>query len=350
MKGTSQGRAMHRRSNSLEVLFWDWGGTLADERGQVCFGGRRALQALHGKLKLVVASNTEDGEGIKAALASAGSRGLVSQVTSATALGAAKPASAFYRGLLGHLGVRHRRAAMVGDDYVSDVAGAKGGGLRAYWYNPSAGPCPLGHPVHDGEVARLEDIPKLLQCRPLPDIADCMRLLSREEGAEPVMRHCLAVAGVAFCLAKELRARGLPLDPLLVHRGALLHDLDKVATVGTDHRHGALASLWLRRAGQGTLAAIAEQHVASALVGRRSAELSWEAKVVHYADKLVEEDRLVGLEARWENLLYRYARYRPVLEEAYPAVVRIGEELQSILGRSPEEVLSSMQPACTGHG
>ncbi len=330
---------MHRSPISLDVLFVDWGGTLADGRGAIA-GARKALEELHGETRFVVASNAEDTAQVRAQLEAGGLECLLSAVATAADLGVTKPACSFYQRLLSRCGVSPRRAGMVGDDYVADVAGAKSCGLRAYWYNPTGNSCPLSHPVHDGELGLLEDLPRLLRRRPLPDVAGCLRLLSRGEGADRVIRHCLAVAEVAFYLAQELRARGVEVDPLLVHRGGLLHDLDKVATLGTGYRHGALASLWLRRAGQGALADIAEQHVASALVGRSGDFLSWEVRVVNYADKLVEEDQLVGLDSRWKGLTSRYPQYRPVLEEAYPVLLRLERELGRLLGRNPEEVLA----------
>ncbi len=331
---------MLRSSNSLDVVFCDWGGTLADGRGRPSSGARKILQELQGETRLVVASNAGDAAQVRALLEAGGIGCRLSAVVTAADLGVAKPAGSFYRELLSRFRVSPRRAAMVGDDYVADVTGAKSCGLRAYWYNPTGRPCPLPHPMHDGELGLLVDLPHLVRRRPLPDVADCMRLLSRGEGAERVMRHCLAVAEVSFCLAQELRARGVELDPLLVHRGGLLHDLDKVATLCSGHQHGALASLWLRRAGQGALATIAEQHVASALIDRSGDDLSREAMVVHYADKLVEEDRFVGLESRWRGLLSRYPQYRPVLEEAYPVLLVMEQQLASLLGRKPEQVLA----------
>ncbi len=330
---------MRRDSYSLDVLFLDWGGTLVDGRGQITPGAQEALEELGEKLRLAVASNADDAAQVRGSLEMAQLTWLLSGVFTAGELGVAKPACSYYRRLLSRSNVNPGHAAMVGDDYVRDVAGAKSCGLRAYWYNPLGRACPVSHPLHDGELRRWEDLPRLVKCRPLPDLARCMRLLSRG-GGDRVRRHCLAVAQVAFCLAEELQAQGMGIDPLLVHRGGLLHDLDKVATLGSDYQHGVLSSLWLRRAGQGALASIAEQHVASALLDYPLAELTWEARVVHYADKLVEEDKFVGLERRWQGLLFRYPQYRAVLEEAYPALLRLERELGRLLGRKPEQVLA----------
>ncbi len=341
---------MFRHSNTVQVLFCDWEGTLIDVNGRIEAGVRQALPELPAGLDVVVASNAGDGAETRASLDVAGYGRSLTFVATAGELGAAKPSSDFYRSLLKLFAVKGRRAAMVGDDYVADVVGAKGCGLRAYWYNPACEPCPLPHPVHDGELSRPEDLPRTVAQRPLPDVADCMFLLLREDGSLRVVRHSLTVAVVAFFLAERLRACGLDIDPLLVHRGALLHDLDKVATLQGDHRHGELAALWLRRAGQRDLASIAQLHVAAALLDHPPDDLTWEAKVVHYADKLVEEDRIVGLEERWNSLLERYPRYQEVLEEAYPEVVRIGDELAAHLGRTPEEMLTEITAALGSRG
>ncbi len=334
---------MPRRSTHLHFLFCDWEGTLADERGQLSAGAQGMLDALQDDVHLVVASNAPDCRAIHAVLEVSGVNGMFAHVATAGELGATKPSASYYRKLLTLTGTRARNAAMVGDDYLADVVGAKSCGLRALWYNPSRGTCPADHPAYDHEVNTLGDIPDILTHRPLPDISGCLRLVSREDGAGRLVRHSLAVAAVAHRLATELRRHGIAIDPLLVHRGALLHDLDKLSTAGTGYEHGRLAGLWLRRAGQKELAQIAEHHVASALVDQPLEALSWEAKVVHYADKLVEEDKLVGLDQRWHHLLGRYPQYRTVLECSYPQVARIGKELQELLGGHPEHVVADLK-------
>jgi len=343
MKEENHSRPMPRRSARICVLLCDWEGTLVDKRGQLTAGAQGMLDALHEKVRLVVASNAPDCRAIDTVLERTGVDGMFAHVATAGDLGTTKPSASYYRKLLTLTGTRPRQAAMVGDDYVADITGAKCCGLRAVWYNPYRASCPTEHPVHDHEVGSLAEVPEALARRPLPDIADCMSLLSREDSTGRLAGHSLAVAAVAYRLATELRHHGVDIDGLLVHRGALLHDLDKLSTTsGTDYEHGRLAGLWLRRAGQEELAKIAEQHVASALLDRRLKDLSWETKVVHYADKLVEENKLVGLDARWRRLLGRYPQYRMVLESSYPRVARIGEELEGLLGRHPEHVVADL--------
>ncbi|MCX7844970.1 MAG: hypothetical protein N2507_06585, partial [Candidatus Bipolaricaulota bacterium] len=137
----------------------------------------------------------------------------------------------------------------------------------------------------------------------------------------------LAVAAVAHWIALRLRERGVPVDPLLVHRGALLHDLDKLSSERPED-HGARAGRILRDLGWPDLAGIAERHVLGAEPG------SWEEKLVHYADKIVEEDGVVGLEARVTGLSCRYSAEGEKIARALPGLLALEEEILGALGSS----------------
>lgn len=314
------------------------------EHGRLSQGVREALEALHGKVRMEVATNVDQPRAVDASLEQWGLRHHFSAVHAAGELGVAKPAASFYRKVLRRCAVRPRRAAMVGDAYIHDVVAAKGCRLRAFWYNPTWRPCPMPHPAHDGEVRSLDELPQLLELVPLPDLSECMRLL-RRSGPDPrLIRHSLAVGGAAFRLAEALRDRGVDVDPLLVHRGGLLHDLDKITTLHRSGEHGAVAASWLQRAGQPALAKIAQRHLTSALLQEDRTPLSWEEKVVHYVDKLVEEDVLVGLRARWHGLMERYPQYRTVLEAAYPKIRSLEREFAEVLDDVPERVLAHLTP------
>lgn len=344
MKLLPSGATVQRGGGHVDVLLWDWGGTLVGPGGRLSQGVREALEALNGKVRMAVATNAEQPQAVDASLERWGLRDRFCAVHAAGELGVAKPAASFYRSVLARCGVRPRRAAMVGDAYLHDVVAAKGCRLRSFWYNPGSRSCPAVHPAHDGEVRSLKDLPTILEAVPLPDLAECMRLLRRSGPDRRLIRHSLAVAGAAFRLAEVLRDRGVVVDPLLVHRGGLLHDLDKISTLDRGGEHGSIAASWLRRAGQPALAMIVQRHVTSALLEQDRCPLSWEEKVVHYVDKLVQEDVLVGLRARWEGLRERYPQYGSVLEASYPKIRSVEQELADVLGDAPEHVLARLTP------
>ena len=73
-------------------------------------------------------------------------------------VGRAKPDRAFFGAALDLAGVAPAEAVMVGDDPRTDIAGAKGAGIRAVWLNRSGGLWPAGLlPVADAEVRALDE-------------------------------------------------------------------------------------------------------------------------------------------------------------------------------------------------
>lgn len=165
----------------------------------------------------------------------------------------------------------------------------------------------------------------------LPDLPGALALLRAHGVPDNVVRHSLAVAAVAEHLAQRLREGGFPVDPLLAHRGGLLHDLDKLSSEKPAD-HGMKTGQILRDRGWPELAAIAERH---ALLAQPR---TWEEKLVHYADKIVDEDRVVCLAERLETLKRRYPAHRKEIERAVPFLLALQTEIAQALGLSTEEL------------
>lgn len=315
----------------LRVLIFDWGDTVmrtfppysgpmaAWPEVTAVPGVSEALAALDGRYRLALATNARDSGAlmVRAALGRVKLDGYFSVVATAQELGAAKPAAAFFRAVLVRLGCAPDEAVMVGDSYDADVAGAKAAGLRAIWFNPDRSPCPDPHPVYDAEIPAMLALPAAVAGLRLPDIPTCLAWLAEQGVSDGLSRHLHLVAATAFCLAERLAAAGERVDPLLAHRGALLHDLAKVSARGTGLQHDDLAGRMLRARGFPDLARIAERHAVWALVDPAKRPETWEERLVCYADRLADGDRLLGVEARLAALLARrpelvdeVARYR----------------------------------------
>lgn len=162
----------------------------------------------------------------------------------------------------------------------------------------------------------------------------------RSLGVPPnVLRHSAAVAAVAFHLASRLRERGLAVDPATTRLGALLHDLDK-ASGGRPDSHGQNAGQILQALGHPDLARIAQRHPLRAWTS--DPPQSWEEKIVHYADKVVEEDRVVGLQARLEGLRQRYPGHAEEIGAAEPHLRRLEEEIARALNLSPDQLTAEL--------
>jgi len=341
---------MTRQRSPIRAILFDWGGTLMQEfpgfagplagwpRAEAVPGVEDALRALHGRYRLALATGTSasDEALVRQALARVHLERYFDVVVTARDLGAAKPDPTFFRAALDRIGSPPGEAVMVGDGYTTDIVGAKSAGLRVVWFNPARSPCPLVHPVHDAEIQALAGLPQILNKPFLPDITAALQVLREHAVPENIVRHSLAVAAVAHHLGVRLREAGVDVDPLLVHRGALLHDLDK-ASAEKPADHGMKAGQILRGLGWPALAGIAERHVLGAQPE------TWEEKVVHYADKIVKEGEVVGLLPRLTALSHRYPSARDAIAAARPSLRSLEEEITTALHTSPDALHTELE-------
>ena len=153
--------------------------------------------------------------------------------------------------------------------------------------------------LHDADSPfDLERLRQAAVAEDLPSERRCMELL-RETGAPPALvAHCRVVAAVALALATALNEAGQCLCIPLVVAGALLHDVARARP-----RHAEAGADLVRSLGYPRVAPLIAHHMSL-----RAIPLGVdETQVVYLADKLVVEDRIVGLEARFAARLSRLA-------------------------------------------
>jgi len=303
-------------------------------------GIKETLPLLHPSYRLVLATNAaESGAAlVRAALSRAGIEDHFDAVLTARELGVSKPDPAFFQTVLEEINCAPREAMMVGDSYQADVMGAKRAGLRAVWFNPGALPCPPVDPVHDAEIHTLPELVDVVQNLHLPDIDECMALLAEQDAPPGVIKHSQAVANAAFRMAGWLRELGEKVDPLLAHRGGLLHDLDKISSRQSNQRHGQLGASILHKEDYPQLADIVKRHVMSMIFDPDEQPTTWEEKLVYYADKIVEGDQIVSVAERWKALHQRYPEVADMLQRGLPLVLELEANICAHLGVSPESL------------
>ena len=175
----------------------------------------------------------------------------------------------------------------------------------------------------------------------IPTPEEAIRIL-RESGCSPnVIRHCRAVAEIAVKIALKCRERGVPVDIELIRIGALLHDLGRSKTHSVHHPIiGAKIAeeLGLPEA----IIRIIKRHIGGGLTAEEAAELGWpvenylpetlEEKIVTYADKLIDGDKVVPIEKTIEE-------FKRKLGEDHPSIRRImnlHREIMELCGGSIE--------------
>ncbi len=143
----------------------------------------------------------------------------------------------------------------------------------------------MDHPPEHAALA------EALAHRHVPEPDECEAILEAQAVAEPIRRHCRAVAALAVDLARRLNASGLALDVDLVGAGALLHDVAKGHA-----RHAEVGAAILVDLGFADVASVIAQHMA---IDFAPGDALDEAAVVHLADKCVAGERRVGLDERF---------------------------------------------------
>lgn len=157
----------------------------------------------------------------------------------------------------------------------------------------------------------------------------------RDAGCSPeVIQHCLAVERLASEISREIRGNGHLIDPELVRIGALLHDIGRARTHGITH--GVVGGEILRSEGLGEFAGFAENHLGAGIPAREAKKAglperdfvsrTLEEKVVAYADKLIEGNRVTSYERAVEW-------FRRELGAEHPALRRfekLHDEIQNL--------------------
>lgn len=185
-----------------------------------------------------------------------------------------------------------------------------------------------------------------------------------------IRRHSLAVAKLGVFLAKKLREKGIAVNPELVDRACLLHDVLRVLdfnesdyncfeqSVPDEHKtrwqqlraeyesacHEE-AAYELLKDRYPVLATTIKRHKYTALLDEKEKPNTWEEKLVYYADKRVMRDKIVPLKPRLEEAHKRNALLREIgsaskidTTKVDSLIVELEQEIFEQIGVDPQEV------------
>lgn len=163
---------------------------------------------------------------------------------------------------------------------------------------------------------------------PLPSIADIQAWYSDMKLPANIIAHCATVAKIAGTCAEDLLKRGHIVRTEAVHRAALVHDLlrfldfkpggapadisiskDAAAhweTLRAEYpgmRHEAACAEFLERRGYSELAQIVAVHGVMLPNPERT---TIEQKLLYYADKRAQNDKIVSIDERFHDFISRY--------------------------------------------
>jgi hypothetical protein len=239
----------------------------------------------------------------------------------------------------------------VSGSFPDGIVDANQAGFKTVWINPTGAIAPGLIPIQNVEVMDLQSLPgALVERGALPDIQTCRAWYQKEDFSALLWMHVQMVAFTAYQLAVWLRLAGERVDPLLTHRGALLHDLAKLSARQPSHRssqtsHGELAAIRLEGYGQSTLAEIARRHMLFCVLDYEAIPETWEQVLVYFADKLVEGAAITGYEVRLAALQVRYPGIDDRLEQTRTHIENMQSNIGQILGFSTGELITQLQDA-----
>jgi len=350
----------------MTTLVFDWGNTLmrvfSEYEGAmvtwpevaVIRGVEEALAVLSGQYPMVVATNARESSTaqVRAALQRVDIDRYFEHVFTTHDLNlSCKPDPEFYKGIQSRLKTTSEEMIMIGDDYCADILGAAQCGWKTAWYNPEHVPATALTPLNTYEVDSLAQLPMVLAKPAYPEITTCLGWLQEEEASSALLIHVQLVAAVSYQLALWLRANGQLIDPILAHRGGLLHDLAKLLSLRTgasSDDHGKLAARLLHTREQPELAEIAYRHLLFCLIDDARRPQTWEQKVVYFADKLIEKSQLASLDERLQGLRERYPNHRQEIDTMIPALLELQDEICQAIDILPDELLPCLNNALLG--
>lgn len=139
----------------------------------------------------------------------------------------------------------------------------------------------------------------------LPNREQAIQILEQENCPPQVIKHCLAVTTLALEIAVKLQARGIQIDLALVEAGGILHDLGRAKS--HEVNHGLVGAQMAKSLGlPQPIVDIIKRHVGAGITEEEAEWLEWpqgnyvpttlEEKVVCYADKRIDHDKVTSIE------------------------------------------------------
>jgi putative nucleotidyltransferase with HDIG domain len=158
---------------------------------------------------------------------------------------------------------------------------------------------------------------------------DCIRLLKKYNTPENIFLHSRKVNAISMLIAKNLVTKGEKIDLYMVDMGSLLHDIEKFNCLNNhEKRHAAVGKETLLKEGQPEIAEIVAKHALDQIMQKNPFN-NWEEKIVYYADKIVNHDKIVSLKDRMAYLRERYGKLAPEIMEKICSTEKPLQELES---------------------
>lgn len=155
----------------------------------------------------------------------------------------------------------------------------------------------------------------------IPAKQQCLKILKENNVPDNIIAHLNAVHDFSIQLCDVLEKRGIHVNRNLVAAGALLHDIKKTS----QNDHVIEGYEFIKSLGFPEVALLVRKHSIVHLQDEEFIPETWEEKIVFYADKRVQGDKVVSIEERFEYARKRYKK--PDIEEEFELTKKIEKEV-----------------------
>ena len=182
---------------------------------------------------------------------------------------------------------------------------------------------------------------------------ECLEFLEKIKMPPHIRRHSILVAKVSLLLGGLLNRNGAKLDLSVIETGALLHDVGKEKSLATGEDHAVLGAKMLDGLVSPEAARVVREHIFLE-PSHIEAPLT-ESILVNYSDKRVKHEEIVSVEARYLDLITRYAKtvfHRELLLEKLKLYRELEKKIFSHLNIEPQgpEIMGIKLEAREGAG
>lgn len=140
----------------------------------------------------------------------------------------------------------------------------------------------------------------------IPSAKECLDLMEQYGMLDNIKAHSIMVKKIASLIGLGLKDAGIEISLEKLAAGALLHDIGKTLCLNTGDDHEAKGREICLQHHLEEIADIVGEHVR--LKAYHLDSPISEKEIVYYADKRVNDDRVVSLEERLRYLIRRYAK------------------------------------------
>lgn len=173
-----------------------------------------------------------------------------------------------------------------------------------------------------------------------PDRQECLRFLLENKTPEHVIRHCQAVCDTAVKIGAAMNRHGYDFDLELVTAAGMLHDIARV-----EDEHWIKGGDLVERLGYPQEAAIIRAHMFYTFSPIESFN---ETDLVCLGDRLVKEDKYVGLEKRIQYVIEKVERTRGSDPDVRAKILDKKKQTADLISRIEEIIGTTLEQLMEG--